>query len=192
MKLAKFIASTAILLTACDKPMKKIDVENNTNPRMRYQVTMKINKSPGLFKNVTGSMLYKIENKLCIPESPISGVRVGRNEYRNIELKNVSKDTYIGEVYFDLLKGEDYFGLGTCYWTPNALTITMEANGNTFYAGISASSMQSGNPESTYFNAETYESSNEPREIGGASLNENIKKHIDKFFSVTMTGKEIF
>ncbi|HEX7814134.1 hypothetical protein [Dyella sp.] len=188
----KFTALLIFVLAACDKPMKKFEVERNPNPRMHYQVTMNINKSPGPFDEVKGFLTYRIENRQCVSEDPISGVRATQAEWPEFELKKVSEDAYIGELYLDLFKGDDYYGLGVCQWKLQSITITPTVNGNTFYLSATAEEIQRGNPTSTYFLLEDYKNSSEPLKIFGAPLNENNKTKLDKFFSVTITGKEAF
>ena len=188
----KFIPALTLALTACDKPMEKFDVERNSHPRVRYQLTMKINKSPGPFDSAKGSMTYEIRNQSCVRPAPISGVRVSQSEYPEFEMKKIAEDTYVGDVYFDLLEGGDYYGLGVCYWRLQSVNINLMTKSNILRAGFSAKKIQDEQPRDLYFLLDDYEQGDRPKDNSAVPLNENNKKFLDEFFSVTFTGKRMF
>lgn len=179
------------MLTACEKPMNELDVKNNSNPRMSYQILMTINDAPGPFENIEGRMHYRIENKSCIPEDPIAGVRQSANKLIKFPLKKIEDAVYSGEIQLDLLLGEDYFGLGTCHWKLSSISLSMEANKNVFLPGMTNEDIVKNKSKEVYFLKSEYSDKTYPGSSGGSILSKHIYENRKNFFSIMMEAKEI-
>ncbi len=184
-----FLLCVALITTACTNAMKTPELKQNPNPKQRYEVTMSIQDAPGPFDSVTGYVLYKVQNDLCVPISPGIGARMPPYTKEPLQLKRAG-DLYVGEFYADRMLDEDYYGLGLCKWAITVATVQLKARTNIFDATFygSPDKIVPEKPLTLYFFSTIY---TDPkienyRDEGGA----RDPRH--QQFSITISTKENF
>src|ERR1700749_441278 len=92
--------------SACGVAMNKPDVKLNPQPRMRYEITIKVDNAPGPFDRVEGVIDYRVSNENCVPLTPVTGATVAPEKRVPIVLPHSGGNIYKGEIYADLLQDE--------------------------------------------------------------------------------------
>ncbi len=108
---------------AHDAPAPGPDIKFNSAPRMRYEVTIRIEDAPGPFDAVQGTVDYRVSNGDCVPMTPISGATITPSKRVPLELRAIGNNTYRGELFIDRLQDDDYFGKGVCRWSIVAASV---------------------------------------------------------------------
>lgn len=187
------ILSFALITSACGSSMKKPDIKQNPNPRMRYEITVKVEGAPGAFDSVTGFVQYRVTNERCVPLQPISGATVPPEEDIPLALTRVNDNEYKGTVYSDLLQDEDYYGLGVCRWSMVAVVTELKKDAVTFSPDLSSSELAEREPKSTYFWKGDYLNAETERSEIGNRQRAYFKQAIQgELFTVTLTSEEAF
>ena len=197
MKLAPAITLLLPLIlvtTACGSSMNAPDIKQNAHPKMRYEITMVMEDSPGSFDSVTGFMQYDVTNEHCAPFEKLAGVyHTPPGQNPSIAFTRIGDSKYMGIVYLDLLQDEDYYGLGICHWSMVAAIARLKFQEVTFSPHIlqdqivSQQSITLYFPKKAYGNASLRDSSD-----GGSTMSDIVARHRDEFFSVTLSAKEGF
>ena len=191
MKYAPITLALCLALAACHNG--KFNIQHNPQPKKRYDITLTIQDAPGPFDEVTGFMQYEIENKPCIPENPVAGVRVGPEEYPPIEFTRTGDNIYVGTVYLDLLQDSDYYHLGVCHWKMTAAVIQMHIGEKWYAPGMFSRGIVKQQAETSYLAKRAYGDPSFKGSLGeGMSLSSIREGHRDEFFSVTLKAKENF
>jgi hypothetical protein len=172
----------------------KLNIQRNPQPKMRYELTLTIQDAPGPFESVTGHMQYEVENERCSPENPISGT-YGKRPYKDvpIEFTRTGDNTYTGTVYLDLLRDEDYYGLGVCRWKMVAAIVAMTEQDVTFSPDIPLDKIATQQSKTLYFPKKAYRNASlKGSGDGGMPMSEIVAQYRNDFFSATLTAKENF
>lgn len=111
-----------------------------TNPQLRYDITVTITDSPGLFEIAEGSAYYEAKN--CTFKV-VQGVYFHPDYKVPIKLHKQNDTTYVGSVYLDAMLDEDYFGQDKCQWQMTSMSVTLKATGANEETRFSPSLMQS-------------------------------------------------
>lgn len=147
MKSASVIAPgllLALVATACGStpmqsqvPRTHVDVKDNQPPKpvihrnphpAAYEVTLAIKDAPGPFEVVDAAMQYQVLDPNCRPDlGGMAGTRATLVEWVPVQLLPAANGGYRGVIYEDLLKDEDYYGLGVCHWTMVAVQFRLKA-----------------------------------------------------------------
>ncbi|WP_426702122.1 hypothetical protein ACPPVV_03660 [Rhodanobacter sp. Col0626] len=173
--------------------MKKPDIKKNPHPRMRYEITIKIEGAPGAFDSVTGFVQYRVANERCVPLQPVSGATVPPEDNIPLALTRVSDDEYRGTVYSDLLQDEDYYGLGVCHWSMVAVVTELKKGAVRFSPDLSSDELARQGSKTTYFWKGDYLDAGTERSEIGNTQRSYFKQEIQReLFTVTLTSKEAF
>lgn len=183
-------------LSACGmKKMPEYTHNYNPDPRKRYEVTMLIDGAPGRFKEINGFADYEVLDDSCVPlTDPISGVK--QNPMQSIQLNYdaVSDNEYKAIFYTDLLKDEDYFGLGICKWSFTAVRFVLNTEATVFTPYMMERKITDGAEKTTYYTDLEFFESRIPGMVitGTADSSEFGDELKDKIFSITLRIKEDF
>lgn len=186
------VLSLVLAISGCSHAMNDSDIKQNPHPKQRYEITMTIDGAPGPFDSVTGKMGYEITNPDCVPKDPVSGGSSPPGSTPSIEFRQEGGGLYRGVLYLDLLQDDNYFGLGVCHWKMTDAFMGLKANGVTFGPNISYDDIVSNKSSTWYFLKEYYSGvSLKDYNDGGTLLSDYVAKNRDKFFSITLTAKEV-
>lgn len=165
------------------------DVQQNPNPKMRYEITAIIEGAPGQFERIQGLADYRATNELCVPPTLVMGARIVPERRVNIEFRHDHDNLYRATVYLDLLQDEDYFGRGTCHWALMATGIELTHTNVTFSVSLFHDELVAGKPVSRFFAALSYSSVRTPHLDTGIAERAQFKG-AGSVFSVTMKAEE--
>jgi len=198
------ILSLASITAACGASMNNPDIKHNPNPKMRYEITVTIDGAPGSFDSADGVAFYDVNNKACVPErgGPLNPLRIAPNTDVPFSLTRINENQYQGTIYLDLLKDEDYFGLGVCHWSMSNIAVRLKVKRTTFSPGIGTNEIISLKPLPRYYLRTDYTnaSNNEEWDVSGRanklSHGPNTSGYEpqdqDNIFSVTIQARERF
>ena len=174
--------------------MQTPDIKHNTNPKMRYEITLTIKDAPGPFDSIDGAALYDIANKECSPFNSFIGIyNHPPTQDSRLTLSQMSDREYIGSTYLDLLQDEDYYGLGVCHWAMDRVIFRMKAGSSEFVASILRDEIISQQPQTVYLSKRAYMDRSIESGIGNSTLlNDAVRQHPEQFFPATITAKENF
>lgn len=150
MKTASAIAlgfSLALAATACGSsamqsqvPRTHVDVKDNQPPKpviqrnphpVAYEVTVSIKDAPGPFQIFDAAMQYQVLDPSCRPDlGGMAGTRATLVEWVPVQLTPSGDGSYRGLIYENLLKDENYYGLGVCHWKMVAVQFRLKASQN--------------------------------------------------------------
>lgn len=183
----------AMTTPACSAPMKTPDIQINPSPRMRYEVTLTLEGAPGLFDAVNGFVQYRVTNDRCVPLQPISGATVAPEKDIQLSLTRISDNAYKGIVYADLMRDEDYYGMGMCHWSITAVVAQLKKKAVTFSPDLSSDELLAQKPKITYFWRGDYLDADAERSEMGNTQRSYFKQSLqDELFTVTLAAKEEF
>lgn len=210
----------ALLLSACSAPETSMtqtqspateaaaeaDVEAggrglaklNPNPRRAYELTLTLDKAPGVFAAVNGYAQYDVSNdRECGQIHPQTGVGQRITSSESISLKKVSEQQYRGVLYLDLMQDEDYYGRGECHWEMTGARVSLKASGKqeetAFLPFIETKDVIAGKPVILYFWKGGYpkEDIEDYADNGLPSASDFKPELRDELFSVTLMAKEV-
>lgn len=192
--LAVFLAITT---AAFGQAMKQPDIKLNPHPKMRYEITLTIEDAPGPFDAVEGSAGYQVANGHCVPLVPISGAKPTPRKHVPIALTRVSDKVYKGELYVDLLRDEDYFGLGLCRWSMPFADFGLRVGNLVFGHSIPLADILANQSATRYFSTLSYRESTPLKGGERPWVNDGNPQRSDfkepkSTFSMTLTAKEKF
>lgn len=181
----------ALALAACSSPMDKHpDIKLNPHPVQRYELTATVD-APGPFDSVTGYVSYDVTNVECVPRDAWEGARNVPSSSRSFEMTRVDAHTWKGYFYRDLLRDEDYFGLGVCHWDlTNALPV-FAVHDEKFNPAATFAELLAG-PQVRHFSKADFfnRSLRDGGAMGYSDADENVKRTPDHYFSISVTVKE--
>lgn len=186
------ILSLALITSACGSSMKKTDIKQNPHPKMRYEITMKIEGAPGPFDAVTGYVQYKVENDRCVPLQPISGATLAPEKSVPLVLRRVTDQLYTSTFYVDLLQDEDYYGLGVCHWAVVAAQVDLQRGSIDFSPDLFKDDIFSQKSISRYFSNHSYHDPQSQGVDSGNAHKLDFGSEANETFSVTLSAKEDF
>lgn len=190
----------ALSLSAChSSTMNKPDIKQNPTPKQGYEITLVIEDAPGQFELVEASARY-VTDRHCVPEQPISGVQSPVETDIPITFQATGPNTYKGTVYQDLLKDEDYYGLGVCHWLINGLNLVHRGGDVLFssYIGGGDSYAPDGEitrsePGMTYYLKKDYGNASMRNEYASSLATNDVASRPGKdYFSFKLTSKANF
>jgi len=194
------ILCTLLALTtfACNSAMKTPDIKQNPHPKMRYEITLKIQGAPGPFESVSGNMAYEVANEQCTPFDKFVGIyHRPPTQYLPITLERTNDHGYRGTIYLDVLQDEDYYGLGVCHWRLMNASIMLKAGKMVFTPYMDLDQIAAQQSAVQYFHKSDY--SGDASKDGGSAARipgtlaaEYLEQHPEKRFSITMSAKESF
>jgi hypothetical protein len=189
--LALSVPGLAFALAACSAPMDKHpDIKLNPHPVQRYELTATVD-APGPFDSVTGYVSYDVTNLECVPKDAWEGARNVPSSSHTFELTRVDDHTWKGYFYRDLLKDEDYFGLGVCHWeVVNALPV-FTVHAEKFSPALVFDDLLGGD-QTRYFSKTDFFN----RSLGGGATldfsgaDENVRADPERYFPISVKVRE--
>ncbi|MDM0040267.1 hypothetical protein QTH89_10545 [Variovorax sp. J22G21] len=188
-----------LTLPACGQSMKQPDIKLNPQPKMRYEITLTIEDSPGPFDAVEGSAGYEVANGNCVPLTPFSGATLVPRKRVPMALTRVSDKVYKGEFYVDLLTDEDYFGLGLCRWVSTGINASLRIGNLSFGPFLSLNEIATKKSATRYFNRRSYFSEDakskrddHPRISIGNANRSDFGDESKNTFSTSLSAEERF
>jgi hypothetical protein len=184
--LASLLSST---FSAYGAAMNQPDIKLNPHPRMRYEITVKVDGAPGPFDRIEGSVDYKVSNPACVPLTKVTGATVAPEKRVPLTLHPAGGNVYKGEVFVDLLVDEDYFGLGVCHWALVGASADLFAKQVDFSPAIYKDELLTGKAVTRYFANGSYVDADMQR----VDIGENTPtayKDPAHTFSITLKAEE--
>lgn len=182
-------------MSACQPDTQNPRTALNPHPKMRYELTLKIDGAPGPFDSVSGVLFYEVVNKNCVPVTgaPMNPLRLMPQANPKITFDKVSDSVYRTTVYGDYFQDEDYFGLGICHWSLTGAVARLKIKKNTMAPYLSSEQLLSEQPALYYFTKDSYLSDDDIEvSFGGEPLRFNYPTNMqDKLFLITITTKEV-
>ncbi len=163
---------------------------------MRYDITLTIEGAPGPFDSVNGFVQYKVSNNHCVPLTPISGATLPPESRIPITFSRVSDKLYRGVIYTDLMKDEDYYGMGVCHWSVVAASADLKVKSAALSPAIFHDDIVAQKSDPTYFVNSDYLDAGAGGNARVASGNTNRAFYLPEsrtdLFSITLAAKEDF
>lgn len=170
----------------------------NPEPRLAYEVTLKIKDAPGPFALVNGGAQYDVVNEAeCGRINPATGTAGRITSHEDVVLRRIAEDEYRGTVYLDLLQDDDYFGRGVCRWEFTGVSALLKATGaegeTRFLSFMKAGRFTTGESQVLYYPEKSYPrtgNGNFPAtgEEDSARFRADIQHQL---FSISLSGTEI-
>ncbi|MGH8081796.1 MAG: hypothetical protein ACREP7_14575 [Lysobacter sp.] len=202
--IALFAALACVVLIAggCSRKsrVKVPTYKQNQKPAQIFDLTVTVDKAPGPFAVVEGSMQYDITNRDCLPPAEsFSGVQTTPiSTFLPIALKKIGDNTYQGRVALDGLIDDDYFGHGICHFKaigPSVGFSATSAAGETrFYASRYADEMSVTRDKTSHYWKGTYPRQREIDDYPdhGSDSPEEFKESIrSELFSITIKVEKV-
>jgi hypothetical protein len=186
--LAAAAALSASTLAGCTDPNHP---RRNPHPTQRYEVTVTTD-APGPWDNVKAAVSYEVTNLECTPENTFIGVHTGvpMDQWEDIQITQVSENTWRGYFYRDLLKDEDYYGLGICHWDGTQVSPNFFVHGVRFSTGQWVNEALK-KPQTRFFRKSDFlNRSVDPDAVRNFSDRDPVVRQSDDFFSIAVTVKE--
>jgi hypothetical protein len=182
---------SALLCTcsAYGAAMKKPDIKLNRQPRMSYEITVKVDNAPGPFDRIEGVVDYRVSNEVCVPLTPVTGATVAPEKRAPVVLTRTgSSNVYRGEVFADLLQDEDYYGKGVCHWSVVAASANLWVKQVDFSASLFHDDLLKGNPVTRYYSNRSYATTQMGRVDTGETDRSQYQDEANAIFSVTISA----
>jgi hypothetical protein len=110
-----------------------------------------------------------------------------------LPLTRVDDIEYKTNVYYDLIKDEDYFHLGMCHWDLKYVGVILKSKGVAFYVAIDSDHIANQGSLTTYHPKVSYFDVSRDDYAGNkVLLNSEIEQYPSQVFSTTLTAKENF
>lgn len=165
------------------------NIELNAKPQRRYEIVVTVNDPPGAFDRIDARADFQVKNESCIPQAPISGARPVPRTSAPVALEQAADGSFRGTIYLDLVKDQDYFGLGTCEWSIVAIGIGARIREGTFTASLFKDDLLAGRKVTSYFPKQAYEMSAKEFDISGDTDSTRYGTP-DSSFSITVHAME--
>jgi hypothetical protein len=176
--------------SAYSAAINKPDVKLNPQPRMRYEITIKVDNAPGPFDRVEGVIDYRVSNENCVPLTPVTGATVAPEKRVPIVLTHSGGNIYKGEIYADLLQDEDYYGKGVCHWSVVAASANLYVKQVDFSAPLFHDDLLKGKPVTRYYSNRSYATTQLDRVDTGESDPTQYQDEANTTFSITVQAAE--
>lgn len=171
-----------LTLAACGGNMEDPEISLNPIPKMRYEISISVVNPPGPFDAVEGSVGYRVDDRSCVPEAPISGAALFPSKSVPMKLVKISENRFKGELFFDLLQDADYYGKGICHWRLQSASVRLKGRPVTFVSGIFADDILSQSTITRFYpNSEYFEIAPVRVDMGDAHR-DAFKAPLDTFF----------
>ena len=169
--------------------MNKPDVKLNPQPRMRYEITIKVANAPGPFDRVEGVVDYRVSNDNCVPLTPVTGATVAPEKRVPVVLTHSGGNVYTGEIYGDLLQDEDYYGKGICHWSVVAASANLFVKQVDFSAPLFHDDLLRGKPVTRYYSNRSYATTRVERLDTGETDRSQYQDEANSTFSITVRAE---
>lgn len=185
-----FATLLAFHFNAYGAPMTQPDIKLNSHPRMRYEITVKVDGAPGPFDRIEGVVDYRVANEACVPLTPVTGATVAPEKRVPIKLVPAGDNVYKGELYADLLQDEDYFGKGVCHWSVVAASANLWVKQVDFSAPLFRDDLLKGKQTTRYYSNRSYATTQLDRVDTGEADRAQYQEEAHATFSVTVHAEE--
>lgn len=183
-------------LSGCSKhkPVLPPDVKLNSEPNEQYEIVVDLDEDPGDIAYVTAGINYKISNAGCVPVDygrSIGGSRPIFREEKRISVERHGK-IFSARVFKDLLKDDDYYGLGICRWEIDGFGMQLHRGVVTNIVGAPLSDMHVGSTKYQRVRC-AYDGSTAGSNGLDDCLMESAPLHSDrrKFFTISVKTRSV-
>lgn len=149
--------------------MKQPEVKLNPEPRMRYEITVKVDGAPGQFDRIDGHVDYRVDNPACVPMTPVMGATVVPEKRLPVEFHKTAENEFRGEIFMDRIQDEDYFGHGVCHWAVVGATADFHHRQVNFSPAIYKEDILGKREVVKYFSHKSYQRADDERIDTGAN-----------------------
>lgn len=177
-------------LNAHGNAMTTPDIKLNPQPRMRYEITIKVEDAPGPFDRIEGSVDYRVSNEACVPLTPVTGAKVPPEKRVPIALHPAGHGVYKGEIFADLLRDEDYYGKGVCHWSVVAASANLVVKKVEFNTPLFHDELFKGKPITRYYSNRSYATTQLDRVDVGEADRAQYQDEANATFSITVQAAE--
>jgi hypothetical protein len=192
--LPALLSSSLIAISACESSMNTPDIKQNSQPKMRYEITLIIKDAPGPFDSVEGYMFYEVVNEQCAPFEKFIGIyRTPPGQHLSFPMQRINTNEYRGTAYLDLLQDENYYGLGPCHWHLNSISAVLRYKEVTFTTSVTSRELLTQKPFTEYLWKEAYlQPVAGSHEMGLQPTDEFKHQYPERYFTATLIAKERF
>ncbi|OWT68947.1 MULTISPECIES: hypothetical protein [unclassified Achromobacter] len=171
---------------------KKPDIKLNSDARMKYEITATVSDPSLAFEPVKGFADYVVDTPNCVPLTRFTGATIAPEYRAPVELTRVGPNTYRGELTFDLLKDEDYYGQGMCHWTLVAVSTDFHRHKTNFSPALFKGDLLATGRMQRYFSRKSYAVDDMERIDTGVPDASNFKNPSQELFTITLQAKKLF
>lgn len=149
------LTGVALLLTSCANPTGEPSVELNPHPTQHYTIDASIIGAPGPFDEVEAEAVYEVEDRSCVPLTPISGARITPRHEIPLSVTK-SGETYRTSFTADAVLDGDYYGHGVCHWTLSLVSVAAVVQNRRFVTVIPPVGRYAKGSVTTYFSRRSF------------------------------------
>lgn len=190
-RLALTVATLFVIhSSAYGASMTQPDIKLNPHPRMRYEITVKVEGAPGPFDRIEGVVDYRVANEACVPLTLVTGATVPPEKRVPVKLTPAGNNVYKGEIFADLLQDEDYFGKGVCHWSVVATSANLWVKQVDFSAPLFHDDLLKGKAATRYYSHRSYATTQMDRVDVGEADRAQYQDEANATFSVTLHAEE--
>lgn len=150
------LVCAALVLASCANQNGEPSVQLNPHPTQHYTVDASIVDAPGPFDKVEAEAVYGVEDRSCVPLTPVSGVRITPRHEIPLSIEKVGS-VYRTSFMADAILDGDYYGHGVCHWTLNLVSITATRQARRFITVIPPVGRYAKNEVTAYFSHQSYD-----------------------------------
>ena len=127
---------------------KPVVPERKSGPNIGYETSFRFAGLPAPLEKIVAFARFEVSNRDCVPvdfsRAP-GGVRVLPEFQMDLVLKATDSD-YTATIYADALADTDMFGLGTCRWRLEGVTVNFKSETTLFVGGLPSEQMRDNVP----------------------------------------------
>lgn len=146
----------ALILASCTNQSDEPSVQLNPHPTQHYTVDASIIDAPGPFDKVEAEAIYEVEDKWCVPLTPVAGVRITPRHVIPLSVETVG-DSYRASFMADAILDGDYYGHGACHWELTLVSVTAARQNRRFVTLIPPVGRYAKDEVRTYFAHRSYD-----------------------------------
>lgn len=164
-------------------------VLSNNHPRMKYEVTVKVDGAPGPFDRIEAVADYRVNNEDCVALTPLIGANVPPEKRLPLELLPSGNNIYKFEFFADRFQDQDYFDKGICHWSVVAVSANLWIRNVNFSAPLFNKDLFQGRPVTRYYSNRSYSTTGLDRVDVGEANPEQYKDEVGATFSITVDAR---
>jgi len=193
MKNTLCMLSIALLAThtfAYGESTTRPNVTINPHPRMKYEVTVKVDGPPGPFDRIEATADYRVKNEDCVVLTPLTGATVPPEKRIPLTLLRSGNNRYTFEFFADLIQDKDYFDRGVCHWSVVAVSANLWIENVNFSAPLFHDDVFRGDPVTRYYSNRSYATRHMDRVDMGEANRDQYENEAKATFSITLDARK--
>ncbi|MBJ9974474.1 hypothetical protein IAE35_12785 [Pseudomonas sp. S75] len=184
------IALLATHTFAHGEPATRPDVTINPHPRMKYEVSVKVDGSPGPFDRIEAIADYRVKNEDCIALTPLTGATVPPEKRVPLTLLRSGNNRYTFEFFTDRIQDQDYFDRGVCQWSIVAVSANLWIENVNFSAPLFHDDIFQNHPVTRYYSNRSYATRHMDRVDVGEPNRDQYEDEANATFSITLDARK--